>query len=84
MPIWRVSRAALKAGGVFTGGLTSIFVWDGIFNDSTLRRNLRTVKTTAQIAIDYKMNFKADKAEGIEALHIRTAQRILDCCQTNG
>ncbi|KAJ9078517.1 hypothetical protein DSO57_1005959 [Entomophthora muscae] len=80
----RTSRAALRAGGVFTGGLATVFAWDGVFNDSTLIRNIRTVKTTAQIAMDYKLNFKADNTEGIDDLHTRTAMRILHCCQTNG
>ncbi|KAI0751690.1 ABC1-domain-containing protein [Daedaleopsis nitida] len=65
-------------------GLGVAYEVDREFNASAIRRNLRTAWTCAMIAIDYKLNFKPDKVEGIPALQERVAQRVYDLLTSNG
>ena len=38
----------------------------------------------AMIALDYKLNFKPEKADGIPALQERVAERLYDLLTSNG
>lgn len=53
-------------------------------NGRCLSRTLRTGFAGVALAVDYKMNFHPENADGIMALHERAAQRIFDVIAANG
>lgn len=57
---------------------------DTHLNASVLQRNLRTAIAGAEIALDYKFNFKSGDAKSAEELHERCAKRLLKVCESNG
>ncbi|KAH8096780.1 ABC1 family-domain-containing protein [Cristinia sonorae] len=70
-------------------GYTSVIIgagWllDKEFNASAIGRNFRTFWTCAIIALDYKLNFTAEKTEDIPALHERVAERVYNLLTSNG
>lgn len=60
----------------------ALFGYD-YYQAQALSRSFRTLRTGIAIAVDYKWNFKASNAEGIEALHQRVADRLHWLCITN-
>ncbi|KAJ3120825.1 hypothetical protein HK098_004223 [Nowakowskiella sp. JEL0407] len=76
----RLTRFLLGVG-VLSGG---VWTYDYFYNYSTLERNFRTVFNAAIIGLDYYFNFKAENAEHIDDLHLRSAQRMLKTCLKNG
>ncbi|KAI0687937.1 ABC1-domain-containing protein [Cerioporus squamosus] len=65
-------------------GIGVAYVVDRELHASAINRNIRTAWTCALIAIDYKLNFKPEKADGIPALQERVAQRVYDLLTSNG
>jgi hypothetical protein len=63
-------------------GLLGFYYWDTEFNAKALQRNFRTLWNGILITWDYKVNFTP--AADIDAIHQRTADRILYTCQKNG
>jgi aarF domain-containing kinase len=74
----------IKRIGIASAGVASVWAFDKYFYYSTIQRNLKTLFAGAIITIDYKLNFNADNVDNIDALHERTAKRILDVCKSNG
>ncbi|TCD65573.1 hypothetical protein EIP91_002494 [Steccherinum ochraceum] len=74
------TRRVAYTGVVIGGGL----VVDEQLNASAISRNLRTLWACAAIALDYKMNFTAEKTNEIPALHERVAERLYNLLTTNG
>jgi aarF domain-containing kinase len=74
----------LKRIGIAATGITGLYCFDKYFYYSTIQRNLKTLVAGVIITIDYKLNFNADNAANIDALHERTAKRILNVCKSNG
>jgi aarF domain-containing kinase len=70
--------------GLAAAGIAGFWAFDEYCYYSTIQRNLKTLAAGIIITIDYKLNFKASKADQIDALHERTAKRILDVCRSNG
>lgn len=72
-------------GGAATGTLfLGVYFFDKYFYYSTLGRSVNTIRDSVIVALDYKLNFEADKSDGISSLHARTAQRIYNLCRGNG
>ncbi|EPY50869.1 atypical/ABC1/ABC1-B protein kinase [Schizosaccharomyces cryophilus OY26] len=63
---------------------TGIYVWDRYYNAQALTRSIRTVYTATIVALDYKLNFNEQRADRIEALHERVAQRLVNMVSKNG
>ncbi|PWN51393.1 ABC1-domain-containing protein [Violaceomyces palustris] len=65
-------------------GLTAL-AWavDEHLNARTAQRNLLTAWTGLQIGLDYKFNFDRDNLESINALHERSAARLMNVCEKN-
>jgi aarF domain-containing kinase len=63
-----------------------IYVVDRQVYASGILRSLRTFTTGLIVAIDYKLNFRADPwvAGSIQDLHMRSAERIFNLLQDNG
>ncbi|WVQ76577.1 hypothetical protein IAR50_006249 [Cryptococcus sp. DSM 104548] len=59
--------------GALGGGL---YVYDKEFNASAVGRSLRTAYIGILCTLDYKINFAPSKADQIEALHSRVANRL--------
>ncbi|OXB36500.1 aarF domain-containing kinase [Cryptococcus neoformans] len=68
--IWARRIAILGAGG----GV--VYVYDREVNASALTRSLRTGYIGILCTLDYKINFAPSKADEIEALHTRVANRL--------
>ncbi|KAL7621584.1 hypothetical protein AAE478_008909 [Parahypoxylon ruwenzoriense] len=68
---------------VITG---TIYVIDSQAFASGIGRSLRTFGTGLLVALDYKLNFRAEPITGgtIEDLHMRSAERLFDVLRTNG
>ncbi|PVU88828.1 hypothetical protein BB559_005372 [Furculomyces boomerangus] len=61
------------------------YAYDKFVNYSAVERSIRTLFYTALVATDYWWNFTDGKTKSeLEALHSRTAKRILWVCQKNG
>ncbi|KAI0363112.1 ABC1-domain-containing protein [Pilatotrama ljubarskyi] len=69
---------------LFLVGVGVVYGLDRRFNASAIARNVRTLCTCMAIALDYKLNFKPDKANQIPALQERVAQRVYDLLTSNG
>ncbi|KAI0645341.1 ABC1 family-domain-containing protein [Trametes meyenii] len=65
-------------------GLGLAYEADRQFNASAIGRNLRTLWTCLVIALDYKLNFKPEKAHEIPALQERVAERVYNLLTSNG
>lgn len=60
---------------------TAGYFYDKHFNAHAISRTIHTVYTLSTIALDYKLNFDEDK--DIQALHLRTADKIYDLMVAN-
>ncbi|CAA15727.1 mitochondrial ABC1 kinase-like protein, human ADCK5 ortholog, unknown role, possible chaperone for ubiquinone biosynthesis [Schizosaccharomyces pombe] len=70
---------------VFVGAAgIGVYAWDRVYNAHALTRSIRTVYTASIIAADYKLNFSEKKADKIDALHQRVAQRLFKTIYKNG
>ncbi|RPD53409.1 atypical/ABC1/ABC1-B protein kinase [Lentinus tigrinus ALCF2SS1-7] len=65
-------------------GVGVAYVVDRELHASAINRNVRTAWTCAVIALDYKLNFRPEKADSIPALQERVAQRVYDLLTSNG
>ncbi|WVF67199.1 hypothetical protein IAT40_001947 [Kwoniella sp. CBS 6097] len=72
-------RRAIITGGVGLG----LYVYDRQFNASAVTRSLRTGYIGLLCTLDYKINFAPSKADQIEALHERVANRLRWVIDTN-
>lgn len=79
----RLLRSTKIFGFVLLTGLATYEV-DTHLNASVLQRNVRTAIAGAEIALDYKLNFKAGDPHSAEKLHERCAKRLLRVCEANG
>lgn len=63
-----------------------VYTTDKTFNASALTRSLRTFRTAATAALDYKINFRENPPFGgdITAVHRRNAIKFNDLLRTNG
>jgi len=61
---------------------TGLYYLDQEFYARTFQRNFRTIWNGICLTLDYKLNFQPGK--DIEAVHQRSAERILKVCQQNG
>lgn len=71
------SRKWARRGGILALLAFAMYEVDEHVNARVLQRNLRTVVTGAQIALDYKFKFDPDSPESVAALHERCASRLL-------
>ncbi|KAH9889564.1 atypical/ABC1/ABC1-B protein kinase [Cubamyces lactineus] len=82
-PSGRLPTYARRTAYVFLGvGLG--YTLDRQYNASAIGRNVHTLWTCLAIALDYKLNFKPENADGIPALQERVAQRVYDLLTSNG
>ncbi|KAL1924982.1 uncharacterized protein VTP21DRAFT_4636 [Calcarisporiella thermophila] len=81
MPALHTLRRLALLSGV---SLTTCFIADNEFGGKVIQRTSRLAYNGMAIAIDYKLNFKPEKADLIEDLHTRAANRILNVCRQNG
>ncbi|ODN75109.1 hypothetical protein L202_06324 [Cryptococcus amylolentus CBS 6039] len=75
--VW--GRRLLIAGAL--GG--TLYVYDKEYNASAVGRSLRTAYIGIVCTLDYKINFAPSKADQIEALHSRVANRLRWVIDTN-
>lgn len=68
----------LLVSGVLGSGL---YIYDQNFNARAFSRTLYSISVFLSIAIDYKLNFTED--EDIQALHLRSADKIYDMIVRN-
>ncbi|SMY29996.1 unnamed protein product [Zymoseptoria tritici ST99CH_1A5] len=63
-----------------------IYLLDTNFYDSSFTRSVRTFGTGLLIALDYKLNFRADPwiGESVQDLHARSATRVFNLLRENG
>ncbi|KAF9167377.1 hypothetical protein DFQ26_004856 [Actinomortierella ambigua] len=61
-----------------------LYLIDTHYNAKTVQRTSRLAFNGILIGLDYKLNFTPEKAEKIDELHQRVADRILHVCQSNG
>ncbi|CCG84040.1 protein of unknown function [Taphrina deformans PYCC 5710] len=76
-------RVPVKTLAVIGTGLIGGTVYDRL-NGRCISRTLRTAVAGVILAVDYKLNFNPENADGIMALHERAAQRIYDVIVANG
>ncbi|KAF9192392.1 hypothetical protein BGZ51_005207 [Haplosporangium sp. Z 767] len=69
---------------VVSGAATGLYLIDTHKNAKAFQRTARTAWNGVLIGWDYKFNFTPGKADQINDLHQRVANRILHVCQTNG
>lgn len=69
-----------------TLGLAVIYAVDNYLYDRCLTRSFRTFAVGLFVAIDYKINFRADPwvGDSVADLHSRSAQRVFELLQQNG
>lgn len=72
-----------KTLAVVAVSLAGLAIYDRL-NGRSLSRTLRTGVAGVILAVDYKLNFNPENADGIMALHERAAQRIYDVIVANG
>ncbi|KZF20419.1 ABC1 domain protein [Xylona heveae TC161] len=67
-------------------GIGIVYAVDKQFYYSSISRSTRTFALGTLVALDYKINFRAQPifAESIPALHARNAQRLFDLLRENG
>lgn len=76
----RKSRFLRVSLGLLTLGVAG-YIYDANYNAYAVTRTLRTAYVMAEIAIDYKLNFAEGK--DIQALHLRSADKIYDLMVAN-
>lgn len=76
----RVPYKTLLFGTLLAAGIIG---YDRV-NGRCLSRTFRTTVAGVILAVDYKLNFNPENADGIMALHERAAQRIFDVIVANG
>ncbi|XXH02882.1 regulator of ime2 [Hypoxylon texense] len=71
---------------VWSAALGALYVIDRQAFASGVGRSLRTFGTGLFVALDYKLNFRAEPVLGgsIEDLHLRSAERLFDLLRANG
>ncbi|PCH36739.1 ABC1-domain-containing protein [Wolfiporia cocos MD-104 SS10] len=74
----------LRRAAYVVGGSGALWFVDRQYNASAMARTLRTFSTCAMIALDYKLNFTPEMAEGIPSLHERVSERMYDLFTSNG
>ncbi|KAF9572746.1 hypothetical protein EC968_009474 [Mortierella alpina] len=75
---------AVRVATVLSGATTALYLVDTHKNAKAFQRTSRTVWNGILIGWDYKFNFTPGKADHINDLHQRVANRILNVCQSNG
>ncbi|WWC97778.1 hypothetical protein V866_004665 [Kwoniella sp. B9012] len=73
------ARRGAVAGVVVSG----LWVYDNQLNASAVTRSIRTAYIGLLCTLDYKINFSPSKADQIEALHERVANRLKWVIDTN-
>ncbi|OTB15287.1 hypothetical protein K445DRAFT_75290 [Daldinia sp. EC12] len=71
---------------IFSAVTGTIYVIDNQAFAAGIRRSLRTFATGLWVALDYKINFRAEPLTGgtIEDLHMRSAERLFNLLRANG
>ena len=62
----------------------SLYTYDHIYNGRAAARSIRALYDGAALVIDYKLNFVPEKADQINELHQRVADRIMRLIRENG
>ncbi|KAK5109554.1 hypothetical protein LTR62_006905 [Meristemomyces frigidus] len=64
----------------------TVYGLDTQFYDSCITRSVRTFYTSAFIALDYQLNFRADPwvGDSVADVHLRAAQRVFNLLRENG
>ncbi|KAG0364193.1 hypothetical protein BGZ54_007756 [Gamsiella multidivaricata] len=75
---------AVRTATVLSATASGIYLYDTHKNAKAFQRTARTAWNGVLIGWDYKVNFTPGKADQINDLHQRVANRILHVCQTNG
>ncbi|KAF9954886.1 hypothetical protein BGZ70_010431 [Mortierella alpina] len=75
---------AVRVATVLSGATTALYLVDTHKNARAIQRTSRTAWNGILIGWDYKFNFTPGKADQINDLHKRVAERILHVCQSNG
>ena len=78
-----MSRRRLWPWATAVSAMAALYIYDTTVQSKAAQRNLRAVLTAALIVADYKFRFRESAAD-LDAVHARTAQRILRTCQHNG
>ncbi|KAF9927897.1 hypothetical protein FBU30_002784 [Linnemannia zychae] len=78
------STRTLRTVTILSASATGLYLVDTYKNASAFQRTARTAWNGVLIGCDYKFNFTPGKANQINELHQRVANRILHVCQTNG
>ncbi|WWC64250.1 uncharacterized protein I303_106859 [Kwoniella dejecticola CBS 10117] len=84
LPKTRSRGAKWARRGALTGvAVAGLWAYDNQFNASAVTRSLRTAYIGLLCTLDYKINFSPSKADQIEALHERVANRLKWVIDTN-
>ncbi|KAF8935788.1 hypothetical protein BGZ58_004800 [Dissophora ornata] len=75
---------SVRIATVTSATVTGLYLVDTHKNAKAFQRTARTAWNGVLIGWDYKFNFTPGKADKINDLHQRVADRILHVCQTNG
>ncbi|KAF9417834.1 hypothetical protein BGZ94_009854 [Podila epigama] len=78
------SHRSVRTATVLSGTATALYLVDTHYNAKAFQRTARTAWNGILIGWDYRFNFTPGKAEQIDELHQRVANKILHVCQTNG
>ncbi|KAF9139370.1 hypothetical protein BGX30_008036, partial [Mortierella sp. GBA39] len=79
-----LSRKTARTAAVLSATVTGLYLVDTHKNAKAFQRTARTAWNGVLVGYDYKFNFTPGKANQINELHQRVADRILHVCQTNG
>ncbi|KAK6956181.1 hypothetical protein Daesc_001454 [Daldinia eschscholtzii] len=71
---------------IFSAVTGTVYVIDNQAFAAGIRRSLRTFATGLWVALDYKINFRAEPLTGgtIEDLHMRSAEKLFNLLRANG
>ncbi|KAF8963204.1 hypothetical protein BGZ46_001024 [Entomortierella lignicola] len=75
---------SVRAVTIASATVTGLYLIDTHKNAKALQRTARLAWNGVLVGWDYKFNFTPGKADQINDLHQRVANRILHVCQTNG
>ncbi|KAF9898649.1 hypothetical protein BX616_003769 [Lobosporangium transversale] len=78
------THRALRRVTMLSATATGLYLIDTHMNAKAFQRTARTAWNGVLVGWDYKFNFTPGKADQINDLHQRVANRILHVCQTNG
>jgi aarF domain-containing kinase len=83
---YRRSRKWLRRLIRFSLATGILYALDTNFYDSSFSRSFRTFATGLLIALDYKLNFRADPwiGDSVQDLHARSATRVFNLLRENG